>query len=142
MKYRALRAADIGLIGGLLVFARAFWFAGGGATRHVAFMGLSLVLATLVVYVERVLPSPVPAVPGIKLGVANIVPLFLMYRAGGRASFGLNVLRCLLSGLLFTGAWGMLYALSGAIVSFGAMAAAKRAHIRCGRRERRRRSVP
>jgi heptaprenyl diphosphate synthase len=92
-------------------------------------MGLSLALATLAGYVGRVLPSPVPAVPGIKLGIANIVPLFLMYRASGRAAFGLNVLRCLLSGLLFTGVWGMLYALSGAIVSFGAMAAAKRARV-------------
>jgi heptaprenyl diphosphate synthase len=92
-------------------------------------MGLSLALATVAGYVERVLPSPVPAVPGIKLGVANIVPLFLMYRASGRAAFGLNVLRCILSGLLFAGVWGMLYALSGAIVSFGAMATAKRARV-------------
>jgi heptaprenyl diphosphate synthase len=92
-------------------------------------MGLALALATLAGYVERVLPSPVPAVAGIKLGIANIVPLFLMYRAGGRAAFGLNVLRCLLSGLLFTGVWGMLYALAGAMVSFGAMAAAKRARV-------------
>ncbi|MDR1589754.1 MAG: Gx transporter family protein [Oscillospiraceae bacterium] len=94
-----------------------------------AFFGVFLALAMLVSYVERVAPSPVPAVPGIKLGLANIAPLFLMYTKGDRAAFGLNVLRCLLSGLLFTGVWGMLYALSGAVVSYGAMAAFRRARV-------------
>ncbi|MDR2664968.1 MAG: Gx transporter family protein, partial [Oscillospiraceae bacterium] len=103
--------------------------AGGGSARRVALLGLSLALGVLAGYVERALPSPVPAVPGIKLGIANIVPLYLMYRAGWRAALGMNVLRCLLAGLLFTGAWGTLYALSGAAASFVAMAAAKRARV-------------
>jgi heptaprenyl diphosphate synthase len=100
-----------------------------GKAVNVAFLGMVLALAMLASYVERVAPSPVPAVPGIKLGLANIVPLFLMYTKSNRAAFGLNILRCLLSGLLFTGVWGMLYALSGAIVSFAAMAAIKRARV-------------
>ncbi|MDR2357908.1 MAG: Gx transporter family protein [Oscillospiraceae bacterium] len=98
-----------------------------GSAARTAFLGMFLALSILASYVERVVPSPVPAVPGIKLGLANIAPLFLMYTRSNRAAFGLNVLRCLLSGLLFTGVWGTLYALSGAIVSFGAMAALKRA---------------
>jgi heptaprenyl diphosphate synthase len=97
--------------------------------RRAAFYGVFLTLGVLAGYVERTLPSPIPALPGVKLGLANIIPLFLMYVRSDRAAFILNILRCLLSGLLFTGVSGTLYALAGASLAFAAMALAKRVRI-------------
>jgi heptaprenyl diphosphate synthase len=100
-----------------------------GKAGRMAFLGVFLALAMLAGYVERLAPPPVPAIPGIKLGFANAAPLFLMHRVGNRPAFGVNVARCVLTGLLFTGLWGMAYALAGALASFACMAALRRARI-------------
>jgi heptaprenyl diphosphate synthase len=101
----------------------------GSPARRAALMGVLLTLSLAASYAERAVPSPVPAVPGIKLGLANIVPLFILYTRGERAALGVNALRCVLAGLLFSGVWGALYALSGAAVSFAAMAPLRRARV-------------
>ena len=76
------------------------------------------VFAMMVSYLERLIPPLIPALPGIKPGLANIVVLVLLYLKGHKEAFFINILRILLVGLLFTGVWGAVYALSGAILSF------------------------
>ena len=71
----------------------------------------------------------IPAVPGIKLGLPNITVIILMYLKDYKTAFALNILRVILSGLLFAGIWGMVYGLSGAILSFIIMAVLKKSKI-------------
>lgn len=92
-------------------------------TRRVALVGVMLVLALAASYAERVAPSPIPAVPGIKLGLANAVILIVLYTTNVRTALVLNVMRVFMSGLLFSGIWGAAYGLSGALLSFAVMAA-------------------
>ena len=96
--------------------------ASSSKTRRVALIGVMLVLALAASYAERVAPSPIPAVPGIKLGLANAVILIVLYLTNVRTALLLNVMRVVLSGLLFSGVWGAAYGLSGALLSFAVMA--------------------
>jgi heptaprenyl diphosphate synthase len=79
-------------------------------------------------YIENLIPLPIP-VPGVKLGFANIATLAALYILGGRAAFAVNILRILLAGLMFTGAFAMFYALSGGILAVIAMILLKRARV-------------
>ena len=95
-------------------------------TRRIAFLGLMLAIGILAGYVERLVPPPIPSLPGIKLGLANAVILVVMYTVDAKSALLLNVARAVLTGLLFSGIWGMLYALSGVALSFTGMALLKK----------------
>lgn len=97
--------------------------------RYIALLGLLLAFAVAVAYFERLMPPIIPAIPGIKLGLANIAVIILMYIKDYRTAFILNILRVAITGLLFTGIWGMVYGLSGALVSFAVMAALKKTTV-------------
>lgn len=94
--------------------------------KYVAFLGVSLAFAVAAGYLERLAPPAVPAFPGIKLGLPNIAVIVLMYIKDCKTAFVLNILRVILSGLLFSGPWGMAYGLSGAALSFVIMAILKK----------------
>jgi len=95
-------------------------------TKYIAFLGLMLTFAVAAAYFERLVPPVIPAFPGIKLGLANITVIILMYIKDYKTAFILNILRVVISGLLFTGPWGMVYGLSGALLSFIIMAGLKK----------------
>ena len=97
--------------------------------KYVAFLGVFLAFAVAAGYLERLAPPVIPAFPGIKLGTANIAVIVLMYLKDCKTAFLLNVLRVILSGLLFSGPWGTVYGISGALLSFAVMAALKKTGI-------------
>ena len=70
-------------------------------TRRVALTGLLAALALIFSYVEVLFPFNA-GVPGVKLGLANLVPLVLLYRMDERYAFAVNLIRVALAGLLFT----------------------------------------
>ena len=94
-------------------------------SRKVAFYGIFAALGILMGYVEAILPSPVP-IQGVKLGLANVIVLIAMYFMGGKAALGINVIRVLISALLFNGFSGFLYSMAGAGASFIVMLLAKK----------------
>ncbi|MCL2813546.1 MAG: Gx transporter family protein [Oscillospiraceae bacterium] len=94
--------------------------------RYIAFLGLFLALSVAAGYFERILPPIAPALPGIKLGLPNTAVIVLMYIKDYKTAFLLNVLRVIISGMLFSGLWGTFYALFGALFSFAAMALLKK----------------
>jgi len=98
-------------------------------TKYIALIGLLLTFAVAAGYFERLLPPVIPAVPGLKLGLPNIAVMILMYIKDYKTAFIVNLLRVMISGLLFTGVWGMIYGLSGALLSFIIMAALKQTKI-------------
>ena len=89
----------------------------GPAARRVALTGLLAALALIFSYVEVLFPFNA-GIPGIKLGLANLVPLIIMYRLDARYAFAANLIRVLLAGLLFSGLFAALYSLAGSCVSF------------------------
>ncbi len=72
--------------------------------------------AILFGYVETLLPIPLP-VPGMKLGLANIAVLAVLYTAGPGMAVAVDLVRILVNGLMFTGLYGFLFSLAGGAVS-------------------------
>ena len=85
-------------------------------TGNVATIALLAALALIFSYVEAIIPYN-PGVPGIKLGIANIVALVALYQLSAKHAAAVNVIRILIAGLLFNGVFGALYSLGGAAIS-------------------------
>ena len=89
-------------------------------SQKVAFLGIFTALAMILSYIEPLIPSFV-AIPGIKLGLANIAVIVILYKIGWKEAFAVSIIRVILSSLLFTTVLSMLYSLAGAILSLFAM---------------------
>ena len=68
--------------------------------RKTAYMGLFAALAIIFGYVETLLPV-FAGIPGIKLGLANLVTVILLYLFGWRAAAAVSFIRILVIGFLF-----------------------------------------
>ncbi len=79
-------------------------------------MAVSLVLS----YVESIIPINM-GIPGAKIGLPNIVTIFLLYTAGARGALAVSVMRILLSGFMFGNMFSVVYSLSGLLLSFAGM---------------------
>lgn len=84
--------------------------------KKVSQVALLATLALIFSYVEMLIPYSV-GVPGIKLGIANIVVLIALYTYDFKTAFSVNIIRILMAGLLFNGFFGAIYSLSGGILS-------------------------
>ncbi|MDE5937817.1 MAG: Gx transporter family protein [Lachnospiraceae bacterium] len=94
--------------------------------RRTAELGLLLAMALILSYVESLIPFSF-GIPGIKLGLPNLIVLLLLYDGGrAREAFWVNGMRIVLSGFLFSNLYAILYALAGAAFSFFAMLAGRR----------------
>ena len=82
-------------------------------------------LALIVSYIEFLLPLNV-GLPGIKLGLANIVVVLALYYLGPQYALLINLIRIALSALLFGSLFSGLYALAGGLVSLGVMVLLKK----------------
>lgn len=94
------------------------------------FTRLSMLLALSVVLniVENMIPLFNGNVPGVKLGLANIVILFVLYIYGFKDALFLSITRVFLVGVLNTGIFSIAFWFSfgGAICSILAMALTKK----------------
>ena len=97
--------------------------------KSIAFIGLSTALALILAYAELLLPPLFAAVPGIKMGLPNIILIFLLYRCGAKAAAGVSLLRLLLVSVLFGNAMAFLYSLAGAALSMLVMVLMKRINL-------------
>jgi len=91
-------------------------------------LALSVALAMILSFVESQIP-PLSAVPGVKIGLPNIVTVFLLYTFGVKEAGGVSLIRVVLSSLLFGSFVSLIYSLSGAVISLLAMLLAKRLRI-------------
>lgn len=94
-------------------------------SKRIAYCGLFAALAILMGYVELLIPMPI-LIPGVKLGLANVIIVIMLYFMDAKSAFFVSLIRVLLSGLLFAGFAGLLYSLSGAMLSFAVMLLLKR----------------
>lgn len=88
--------------------------------RKTALYGLSIALAFVFSYLESLLP-PIVGIPGVKVGLANLVVLITLYLLRARDALAVSCLRILLVGLTFGSPASMLYSIAGGLVSFGVM---------------------
>lgn len=98
-------------------------------------LGFFLALALILAYVESLIPFSF-GIPGIKLGLPNLIVLLLLCQNSidgdnrqhihVREALLVNMLRIVLSGFLFSNLYAILYALAGALLSFAAMLAGRR----------------
>lgn len=84
--------------------------------KRIARFGILASMALVLGYIEHMIPIA-PAVPGVKLGLANTVLLYGVFLMGAKSSFMLMLVKVLLSGLLFSGVSGMMYSLAGGLLS-------------------------
>lgn len=86
------------------------------STKKITEFGLLLAVSLIFSYVETLVPVII-AVPGIKLGLANMITIMILYRLGGKEAVFFMTLRVVMAGFLFSGVSGILYGLSGGILS-------------------------
>ncbi len=88
--------------------------------KNVAQVGVLAALAIILSYFEMLIPAPVP-VPGIKLGLANIVVLIALYILKPSLAFSISIVRVFSVAFMFGGIQTLMYSLSAAICSFAVM---------------------
>ncbi len=93
--------------------------------KQTAHLSLFLALALICSYIESLLPFHF-GIPGIKLGLANIVVLLTLYYMGAACALAVSVTRILLAGLLFGNLFSILYSLAGGLLSLACMVLLKR----------------
>ena len=91
-------------------------------------LGMLLGVALILSYVESLIPFAF-GIPGMKLGLPNAAILIVLFLFGWKEALAINVLRIVVSGFLFGSMFGILFSLTGAIVSFVVMCIAKRLDI-------------
>ena len=87
--------------------------------------GMLIALAFIFSYVEAMIPMPLP-VPGVKIGLANLVNVVGLYTVGLAGTAAVGLVRIVLAGFTFGNTFSMVYGLSGGILSMAVMAGAKR----------------
>lgn len=84
---------------------------------QVALSGVLVALALIFSYIENLIPITA-GIPGVKLGLANLVVLSCLYILSPLQVLIINVARILLAGLLFGNLSTIIYSLAGGILSF------------------------
>ena len=85
-------------------------------TKKVAFLGLAIALAMVLSFVESQIPALV-AIPGIKVGLPNLVIVFLLYKVGWKEAVIVSIVRTFLVALLFGNLQTFTFSVAGAAVS-------------------------
>lgn len=88
--------------------------------KKTAYLGVMLALALICSYVEVLIPFSI-GIPGIKLGLANIVIVFALYSLGIKETYILSIARVLISGFMFGNVMAIAYAFAGGMLSLTIM---------------------
>ena len=94
---------------------------------RIALCGVMMALALALSYMERFIPLQllIP-LPGVKLGLANVVTLIVLYRLGAREAFSVLILRCVLGSVFGGGVTGLMFSMTGGILAMTTMSLTKR----------------
>ena len=94
-------------------------------TKKVAFLGLSVALAMILSFVEHQIP-PLVAVPGVKVGLPNLVIVYLLYKLGAKEAVTVSLVRVVLVSILFGNFQSALFGIFGSVLSLCGMILLKR----------------
>ena len=93
-------------------------------TKHLVEYGMLAAVAMVLSYLETLIPAFF-GVPGMKLGLTNLVVLTALYRMGARPAIAINFVRIILTSMLFGTAVSLWYSLAGGLLSGAVMIALK-----------------
>lgn len=91
------------------------------ARQRLTRCALLTAVALTIFVLEAQIPLPV-SVPGMKLGLSNVVTLFALFALGWREALSVLALRILLGNVFAGNLMAMLYSAAGGLLSFAAMA--------------------
>lgn len=89
--------------------------------KRITFLGLLVTVGILLGYLESLIVLPI-GIPGIKLGLSNIITVIILYLFGKSDAMLVLAVRILLSAFLFGNGFSLVYSLCGAVCSFIIMA--------------------
>lgn len=89
-------------------------------TKKLAVMALAIALAMVLSFVESQIPALV-AIPGVKVGLANLAVVFVLYKLGPKEAILISLIRVGLISLLFGNFASLFYSLAGAVLSLTGM---------------------
>jgi heptaprenyl diphosphate synthase len=89
-------------------------------TKKLTTLAITVSLALILSFIESRIPAFV-AIPGIKVGLANIAVIFTLYKLGAKEAVGVSIIRVLLVSMLFGSPVSMLYSIAGAVLSLTVM---------------------
>ena len=96
-----------------------------GRTKKIALGGILTALAMIFSYIESLIPIPLP-VPGMKLGIANIAIISVLYLLGSGQALLVNLLRITLTAVLFGNFNSFLFSMAGGMLSLLVMVILKK----------------
>lgn len=91
-------------------------------TRRLARVSLLCACALVLSYLETMIPLPV-AVPGIKLGLANVAVVVALYTLDVKSAAAVALVKVFASGFLFGSPMMLVYSLGGTVLAFIGMVA-------------------
>ena len=87
---------------------------------RVAYFGVFTALALIFSYVESLIPINF-GIPGVKLGLANLITIIALYRMTVKDAYLISIVRVILSGFIFGNLFAILYSLAGGLLSLTMM---------------------
>lgn len=97
-------------------------------SSYITILGIFTALAMILSFIETQIPTFI-SIPGIKLGLPNIAIIVILYAIGFKEALIVNIIRVVLTSLLFSNPITMLYGLSGGIVSIIIMTILKKYNL-------------
>ena len=85
-------------------------------TKKITVLTLTVALAMILSFVESQIPAFV-AIPGVKMGLANIAVVFALYKMGWKEAVLVSLIRVFLVSLLFGTGASLFYSAAGAVLS-------------------------
>ena len=98
-------------------------------TRRIALLGVLISVALVLSYLEVMLPPISTAVPGIKMGLPNLIIIFVLYKFGLKEAVTVSLIRVFIVALLFGNVMTLAYSVAGAVLSLGLMTLFKKINL-------------
>ncbi len=98
--------------------------------KQISLCAVMIALALALSYTERFIPLQLMIpLPGIKLGLANIVTLVALYLLGTKYAFMILIPRCILGAVFGGGITGLMFSLCGGILALSIMTLTRKVPI-------------
>ena len=89
-------------------------------TKKLTSLALMVSFALVLSYVESRIPAFI-AIPGVKVGLANIAVIFTLYKLGIKEAIMISLVRIVLISMLFGNPVSLIYSFAGSVLSLAVM---------------------
>lgn len=97
-------------------------------TKRLTLLAMAIAIAMVLSYIESQIP-PLMAVPGMKMGLPNIMVVFVLYKLNWKDAAAVSLLRVFLVSLLFGSVLSLAYSTAGAVISLTGMLIMKKSGL-------------